>query len=308
MLTAAACIREETAPSDGHLYICVSSLPFMENGAPATKSINNGFLTTFEEGDKIGVTGVDKNGKVIDICNNVRFTFHKSEIKDGVIWSSFLNDGGYGFVEKVAGAKYFAYYPYDENWNGKNLDYIIENFTVNVDQSTKASFEASDLMTPDEAIVPENGKLLFRMKHKMTTISLFYNNEYNPDGTPLYPIKLFSGTIPGELTIEHTYRSEISQSKFEHRRRYLVNPRTTPSVKLIGCLEEKSSRYFSSTLENLQEGYLYSVSFEGEPLVPYTDGVDLELDKVEFVDRFGNTVTLGHTVIWSKYNLVLCNT
>ena len=303
LLAAAACVREETFPSDGHLYICASSLPFVEDGAPATKSINNGFLTTFEEGDRIGVTGVDKNGNVIDICNNVRFTFHSSEIRDGVIWSSFLNDRGYGFVEKVSGAKYFAYYPYDAKWDGKNLDYILSNFNVETDQSTKASFEASDLMTPDEAIVPENGELSFRMKHKMTTISLFYNNEYNPDGTPLYPIILFSGTTPEGLTIAHTYRSEISPSKFEHRRRYLVNPRTTPSVKLIGCLEEKSTRYFSSTLENLQEGYLYSVSFEGEPLVPYTDGVDLELDNVEFVDRFGNTVTLGHTVMWSKYNL-----
>ena len=31
--------------------------------------------------------------------------------------------------------------------------------------------------------------------------------------------------------------------------------------------------------------------------------MDLALDNVEFVDRSGNTVILGHTVIWSKYNL-----
>ena len=61
-------------------------------------------------------------------------------------------------------------------------------------------------------------------------------------------------------------------------------------------------RLFSHSFE-VEEGHLYSISFEGEPLVPYTDGVDLELNDVEFVDRDGNTVTLGHTVMWSKYNL-----
>lgn len=72
---------------------------------------------------------------------------------------------------------------------------------------------------------------------------------------------------------------------------------------MVGCLEEESYRYFSKEINNLQPGVLYSVSFEGEPLVPYTDGVDLGLDDVEFIDKDGNTVTLGHTVIWSKYNL-----
>ena len=87
------------------------------------------------------------------------------------------------------------------------------------------------------------------------------------------------------------------------RHRYLLNPQKNNSVKLVGCLEEKSYRYFSKEINNLQPGVLYSVSFEGEPLVPYTDGVDLGLDNVPFEDKDGNTVTLGHTVIWSKYNL-----
>ncbi len=304
MLAFAACNRDdaELSESQERLYISAALQPFPEDVLPQTRAANHGFLTSFEEGDEIGVTGVDANGNVIDVCNNVRFVYQQSETVDGDTWSSFLNDRGYGFVEKVSGATYFAYYPYDRKWDGKNLDYITAHFTVEEDQHTKENFTKSDLMAPDEPIYPNAGELRFVMNHKMATISIFYNNEWAPDGTALYPITLFSGTTPTGFTIAHTYRSQLPTNEYEHRRRYLVNPREYPTVKLVGRLEESSYRYFSHTVD-IEPGHLYSVSFEGEPSVPYTDGVDLELDDVPFVDKNGNTVTLGHTVIWSKYNL-----
>lgn len=300
----ASCNKEVGLEESDRLYISAAVQGFEEQDRVSTKSINHGFLLSFEEGDQIGVTGVDADGNVIDLCNNVRFTYHKSETVSGVVWSSFLNDRGYAFVERVNGAKYFAYYPYSEQWNGKNLDYIINNFQVEEDQSTKENFNKSDLMTPEEALTPSGGELRFVLNHKMATISLFYNNEWMPDGvTPMFPIRLSVNTLPGDFSIEHTYRSELPGGNYELRRRYLVNPKDTPVVKLVGYLEEdEGNRYFSKTL-NVQPGFLYSISFEGEPMVPYTDGVDLELDDVEFEDRFGNTVTLGYTVIWSKYNI-----
>ena len=307
-----ACSREELPQPADRLYIRALSCPFAldggfgsaQDGSAFTKSVDNGFLTTFEEGDRIGVTGIAADGSILDVCNNVKFTFHESyDTSDGQIWSTFLNDRGYAFVEKVEGATYFAYFPYREDLNGFTLDQIIANHTVLEDQSTKENFTKSDLMTVDAAIAPTGNDLKFILKHKMATISLFYNNEWAPDGvTPLYPIALYGSTSPASLTIEHTYRSVISPTKTELRRRYIVNPAVNPTVKLVGHLEEKSHRLFSHEI-NVEPGHLYSVSFEGEPMVPYTDGVDLELDNVEFVDRFGNTVTLGYTVIWSKYNL-----
>lgn len=301
-----ACSRIEMPAECERLYICAASVPFSQNGEDAgveSKSINNGYLTTFEPGDAIGVTGVDADGNVIDICNNIRFVFQRDTVIGGAIWSYFLNDRGFPFVEKVNGAVYFAYYPYDSRWNGCTLDYICENFTVQEDQSSKEAFTLSDLMAPDEAIAPSNGLLRFVLKHKMATVSLFYNNEWMPDGvTPLYPIHLLSGTFPETFKLDNTYRSQITPTWTELRRRYLVNPRTTPSVKIVGCLEEKNIRLFSHSID-VEEGKLYSVSFEGAPMVPYTDGVDLELNDVEFEDRNGNIITLGHTVYWSKYNL-----
>ncbi len=302
-----SCSREEIPVACDRLYVSAASVAFTEQGRAATKSENIGFLTSFEAGDAIGVTAVDAQGNVLDVCNNVKFVYQKDEVVDGVVWSSFLNDRGYGFVERVAGAKYFAYYPYSEQWNGCTLEEIVDNFTVMEDQSTKENFDKSDLMAPDAAISPSGEELRFVLNHKMATISLFYNNEWKPDGvTPMYPINLYPGTYPSGLTIDHTYRAELPDGSKDLRRRYLVNPKPVDNhavtVKIVGNLEETNVRYFSYSID-IQAGYLYSISFEGEPLVPYTDGVDLELDDVEFVDRNGNTTTLGHTVIWSKYNL-----
>lgn len=303
LLLLGACAREDIPAEEGRLYIRAASVDFATNVLSTTRSANSGYLTTFEDGDTIGVTGIDASGDVLDVCNNVWFVYHSNEVVSGVTWSSFRNARGYGFVEKVNGARYFAYYPYDPKWDGKDLEHIIANHEVLPDQSTKEAFNKSDLMTPDAAILPSGGELRFELKHKMATISLFYNNEWKPDGvTPLYHINLTSGTSPADLTVAHTYRSPIGGGKYELRRRYLVDPGKNPTVKIVGYLEEESNRYFSKSL-NVERGWLYSVSFEGEPLVPYTDGVDLGLDDVPFVDRDGQTTTLGHTVIWSKYNL-----
>lgn len=312
LLLLFSCTKEEsTIREEDRLYIHVATTAFAADGVPSTKAVNTGFLTTFEIGDSIGVTGIDANGNILDVCNNVKFNYKGSETINGVIWANFIDEvHGYSFVERVDGAKYFAYYPYSEAWNDKNLNDIISAFEVQTNQSTKENFDKSDLMATDEPIAPVNSELQFIMHHKMTTISIFYNNEYKPDGvTPLYKINLYDATTPSGLRITNTYRATVSEGtshetgKTELRHRYLLNPQKNNSVKLVGCLEEESYRYFSKEINNLQPGVLYSVSFEGEPLVPYTDGVDLELDDVKFEDKDGKIVTLGHTVIWSKYNL-----
>ena len=299
-----SCSREELAPEQSdRLYIRAATHPFSDDSRPQTKAVNNGYLTTFERGDVIGVTGIDKNGNILSVCNNVRFEYQEDIVENGAIWSSFVNERGYNFVERVDGATYFAYYPYDEKWNGRKLDYILENFTLLEDQSTKEKFDSCDLIASDGSVAPLAGVLRFEMSHKMATVSIFYNNEFKPDGvTPLYPLVLYEGSSPQSLTLAHTYRTVTEWGHLELRHRYLVNPRTTPVVKLVGCLEENNMRLFSHSFD-VEEGHLYSISFEGEPLVPYTDGVDLELNDVMFEDRDGNTVTLGHTVMWSKYNL-----
>ena len=297
-----SCSREDLAPEQSdRLYIRAATHPFSDDSRPQTKAVNNGYLTSFEPGDVIGVTGIDKNGKILPACNNVRFVYQKDTVENGAIWSSFVNARGYNFVERVDGATYFAYYPYDKKWDGYKLDSILVNFTLLDDQSSKEKFDSCDLIASDGNVAPLAGVLRFEMSHKMATVSIFYNNEFEPDGvTPRDSLILESGTTPASLTLANTYRARTEEGHLELRHRYLVKPQTT--VKLVGRLEESNVRMFSHSFD-VEAGHLYSISFEGEPLVPYTDGVDLELNDVEFVDRDGKTVTLGHTVIWSKYNL-----
>ena len=300
-----SCSREDLAPEQSdRLYIRAATHPFSDDSRPQTKAVNNGYLTTFESGDAIGVTGIDKHGKILPACNNVRFEYQKDTVENGAIWSSFVNERGYNFVERVDGATYFAYYPYDKKWDGCKLDSILVNFTLLEDQSTKEKFDSCDLIASDGSVAPLAGVLRFEMSHKMATVCIFYNNEFEPDGvTPRDSLILESGTTPASLTLAHTYRARTEEGEKGHlelRHRYLVKPQT--KVKLVGRLEESNVRMFSYSFD-VEAGHLYSISFEGEPLVPYTDGVDLELNDVEFVDRDGKTVTLGHTVIWSKYNL-----
>ena len=261
LLALFACSKEGSPADADRLYIRAVSADFSQDALPATKTANTGYLTSFVAGDEIGVTGIDKDGNILADCNNVKFTYHEDSVESGVVWSSFLNERDYGFVERVEGAKYFAYYPYDPKWDDCTLEHIVSNFAVEEDQRTIDAFDRSDLMAPDEALAPSGGELRFVMKHKMATISLFYNSEWQPDGvTPLYPITLLSGTTPSGLTKDHTFRAPLDGGRPELRRRYLVNPATTPEVKLVGRLEEKSYRYFSKTIQ-VQPGYLYSVSF-----------------------------------------------
>ena len=67
------------------LYIRAASQPFVEASEVRTKAINNGYLTSFEPGDAIGVTGIDKNGNILDVCNNVKFVYQENTVENGAI-------------------------------------------------------------------------------------------------------------------------------------------------------------------------------------------------------------------------------
>ena len=104
LLALCACRQEEMPEGDNRLYIRAAATSFEMSADASTKAENIGFLTTLEAGDEIGVTGIDAQGNILEICNNVKFTYQADRVENGIVWSSFLNDKGYGFVEKVKGA------------------------------------------------------------------------------------------------------------------------------------------------------------------------------------------------------------
>lgn len=279
-----SCSKEEPQ-SEGILVINLKALPFEQDIRTATRAINHGYFVSFEEGNAIGVTAIDASGNVLADCNNVKFVCDA----DG----DWLREGGYNFVEKYKNACYFAYFPYSSANNSKTLEEIVAAFQPEEDQSSEANYIKSDLMAVDASITPANDTLSFNLKHKMSLLSIFYSNENKGEGEDAYKIDLYQGST---LT---NYNQTFSM---DGSHRYLVKPVSGSKVVLKGALQETNTRFFYHEFTPTA-GVLYTISFVGEPLVQYTDGVDLGLKDVEFKNAKGQTVTLGHEVYWSKYNL-----
>ena len=80
----------------------------MFNNEPSTRTEDTGFVTTFTQGDQIGLFAV-KDGVILDEINNMPFTFNGSS------WSGkpILYD------DRLAGVTFYAYYPYQSEMAGK---------------------------------------------------------------------------------------------------------------------------------------------------------------------------------------------
>ena len=83
---------------------------------PSTRTEDTGFVTTFTQGDQIGLFAV-KDGAILDEINNMPFTFNGSS------WSGkpILYD------DRLVGVNFYAYYPYQSEMTGKT-DLIGDDF------------------------------------------------------------------------------------------------------------------------------------------------------------------------------------
>ena len=93
----------ETGSSNG-FRISVTDGGFIDT-TPGTRTIENGYTTTFSEGDVIGVFGVDAGGIVTDI-NNRKFTMKNGSWE---IEGTPIEYKGADFKDM----DFYAYYPYD---------------------------------------------------------------------------------------------------------------------------------------------------------------------------------------------------
>ena len=119
-----------------------------------TRATENGYKTEFTEGDRIGLYVV-KNGAVVAGCANLCLTLTADASAGGTL--SWAPPAGTELWYEGDGATYYAYYPYQENMNGK-IDAsaanaanffkpLVDSWTPATDQSTYALYTAQDLMT-----------------------------------------------------------------------------------------------------------------------------------------------------------------
>jgi hypothetical protein len=181
-----ACSQEEEAEK---VNVSVPLRVMINNGQSSlTRATLSGLSTEFEADDTIGIFIANEDRTQYD---NIPYVF------DGTEWN--LAKGEY-IPKKVSffdNYEYFAYYPYSKSFNGWwpyyydrdedgdcTADEFFYNFirywTPRADQSTKANFNASDLMAGKGTILSATtGTVSFTLNHKMGLVRIMF---FDPNG------------------------------------------------------------------------------------------------------------------------------
>ena len=182
----AACSNEEdgTMPATAQpqpgdaLELTVSASDFITYGSPHTRATDEGLKTTFDNGDRIGITCLDANGNIL--ANNVPYKY------DNGTWTFDRNNGeskSQCYYEKET-VTYLAYYPYNKAANNiKTLEALKQALPPQVNQNTLAAYRASDLMTWSTTLTTLQSTLSIELKHAYAMLSISDDKKSYPEGT-----------------------------------------------------------------------------------------------------------------------------
>lgn len=171
------------------LKLTVSANDFVSDGTNSTRAVDNGAVTTFENGDRVGIIILDDNNKLL--YNNVPYKYNGSE------WSfdSGNVEGKGSCYYHPKASTYIVYYPYNELANGcKSFDDLKEQFKPQTNQSTKADYRASDLMVWQYNGIPSK-KLTAKLNHAYASVSLVPTARYVLDDGNDTPYKFLAMDI-----------------------------------------------------------------------------------------------------------------
>ena len=224
-LGCASCSQdEETQVNQQNLVVLNVADTGLVSSESQTRTVDDGFVTTFTQGDQLGLFAV-KDGVIMDEINNMLLTYNGSS------WSGkpILYD------ESLEGVVFYAYYPYKENitidmTKEDPFETIVGNWTVDTDLSGDR-YTNNDLMTGEASA--DGSTITFVMNHRMALMvaelpSVTYNftNEVSPE-LPSYSVSLREVKFSiGEQVIIPYYDKETTTY------RVLVNP--TKKVEQIG--------------------------------------------------------------------------
>lgn len=167
----AGCSQSEedfSVNSQNGIILNVEDAGVMSNES-STRTQDEGFVTTFTQGDQIGLFAV-KEGVILDEINNLPFTFNGSS------WSGkpILYDA------RLEGVTFYAYYPYQADMTNKvdlaGDDFfapLVEDWEPTTNQSQQKEYAKQDLMTSNAtSLVGVNGNytLNFQLAHRMSLV------------------------------------------------------------------------------------------------------------------------------------------
>ncbi|QIU95457.1 fimbrillin family protein [Bacteroides faecium] len=188
LLLLSACSPDNDAlPGDGggntssaELRIEVSASDFAttrgdvgnSNGSnnTATRATDNGNITSFENGDCIGIIVLDNSNNVLS--DNIPYKYN------GNAWSfDATNSEGKTAIyydNKAVNLTYLAYFPYSKEANGvTDIAGLKEKFPPQYDQRTKAAYRASDLLVWSKTFSGTPSKTLaIAFTHAYSSLSL----------------------------------------------------------------------------------------------------------------------------------------
>lgn len=195
-LTFVACDSEEDIVSTEYLKykdaleITVSANDFVSDGTNSTRAVDNGAVTTFENGDRVGIIILDGENELL--YNNVPYKYNGSE------WSfdSGNGDGKGSCYYHPKASTYIVYYPYNELANGcKSVADLKEKIKPQTDQSKKAGYRASDLMICHHTSNVPLKYLAVQLSHAYASVSLVPTARYVLDDGNDTPYKFLAMDI-----------------------------------------------------------------------------------------------------------------
>lgn len=223
---------DEFAPTtDGTvLNIQATAQGFLSIDGINTRAKEENYITSFTDGDEIGVFAQKADGSIIEGCKNLKLTYR-------------TNNGWTGnTIFYYKGAKYFAYYPYSEANNDKSVDEIV-SFTPDADQSTDVKYAKNDLMAAEAVPDGIRKKLSFNFEHKMSMVEISLLQEFQTkDASYKYsvPVQDVTFNIGGKIVKPYNMGNDVF--------RYIITPSENFAVS------GEFTAWDSKTIEYSKEG------------------------------------------------------
>lgn len=206
LFTMVSCSQEELGEqpqNDGKNLLQITVTDAGVFGETQTRAIEEGYKTTFEAGDMIGVYGT-KNGSIV--VENHKFTY-----KEDGTWEP--NGRGIEFIEEdMEEMKFYAYYPYqaDGAYFDAKVDLKGDPFSQTVSEweigtDLDVNYTKYDLMTSGVTEVTSTGALgvvNFKLKHRMSIAAIELPGKvYNFTNTDPVVDSYKLPAVPGDFKI-----------------------------------------------------------------------------------------------------------
>ena len=303
-----ACRQEEfgeagIATDAAGLRLTVSASDFVPADSAATRAFDDESVTTFENGDKVGVIVLDGSGQLVD--DNLPYTF------DGTNWNA---DGTALYYDPVVmkGYTYLVYYPYTASANGmRTVEELKQIIIPQTDQSSEDAYRQSDLMVGTGTVAPEINATL---SHVYASYSLSPVIKTILDDTSQSAISYVPNTLEevvfqdGEGEYIQLYRAEDGSY------RYILPTDYTGTIRWFYNYEEKryggtwestagvtaNTRYSrvevlkdlgEYTLDKVQLGDLYCRDAEGRGYLLPSEAASAGID----YECIGVVIATGHS-------------